>query len=157
MGIDLQCCDKELSFSYSGWNVIRENIAKAFIKYLHEKVTKFIDIHDGKYTYCPLRVAEYDLTNLFAELPEDIDVNGYLFMMLNYQTQDALIFLGLIGIYHLLNKSDCDGFYSPGNSMDIVELLKNIEEYIDKETVPFDDLLDLFNTSYKNNQLIIIA
>jgi len=160
MGIDLECCDKSLSFSYHYWNNIRLSIAKSFTKYLHEVVSTFIgNGEEGyeKYHFRPLHV-DYDLTALFAEIPEDITVNDFLSRILyNYQTHDALICIGLSGIYYLLNKSDSDGFYSPGNCMDIVGLFKNIKEYIDTEAVPLEELTELFTYGFETRKGITIT
>ena len=35
----------------------------------------------------------------------------------------------------LLNKSDCDGLYSPGNSLDIIKLIENIKIFVINEDV----------------------
>jgi uncharacterized protein YeeX (DUF496 family) len=155
MGISLECNDIEFDCSYTIWNRIRLSIAKSFTKYLHEEVTKFIGYEDNKYMFRPLD-AGYDMSNLFEDYPESVTIDDYLERMKDYSIRNALICIGISGIYTLLEKSDCDGFYSPGNSLDIVGLLKNIEEYIDKDLVPYDKLLHIFTSGYESKKGVTI-
>jgi hypothetical protein len=50
------------------------------------------------------------------------------------QIQDLLIYFGVGGVYALCNKMDCEGYYSVGNSYDILELFKLIKPFIINKT-----------------------
>jgi hypothetical protein len=81
---------------------------------------------------------------------------------------NILIQFGVGGIYTLCNKSDCDGFYTPGNSYDICELLNVIKPFTIKNKDNLDDeenwvyrctdkLLELFQESSEKKLLVSIS
>jgi hypothetical protein len=47
----------------------------------------------------------------------------------NFAIVDALIYFDIGGLYSFCNKNDCEGFYSPGNSVDICKLFDLIEPF----------------------------
>jgi hypothetical protein len=86
-------------------------------------------------------------------------------------TINALIYARLGGIYSLINKSDCEGLYSVGNSYDICELFKLIKPHLygvkesTTDTDPDDwlynlvenELEPLFKASVDNQENVIIC
>lgn len=58
---------------------------------------------------------------------------------------NTLIYFDIKGIHTISNKSDCDGFYSPGDSYDICSLLDKIKDSFDKET-------DIYDSIYNNDE-----
>ena len=70
-----------------------------------------------------------------------------------------LIYFNLSGIYTLLHKSDCEGFYSVGNSYDIYEMIQLVKPNMDShffKTIN-EEVELLFKTSWENKENIIIS
>jgi hypothetical protein len=51
--------------------------------------------------------------------------------MMKITMKEALVCFGVYGLYSLCKVSDCGGFYSVGESMDIVQLLNLVKPYLD--------------------------
>jgi hypothetical protein len=153
MGIDLSCGDIIVSCSYSTWNDIRFAIANACLKWFIDE-TK--DVNPSE-TQIEMR-HHYHLLELVGSLqnqkPESIV--DYLSATENPETIDVLIFFGAIGLYKLICKSDCEGFYSPGDSLDISNMLDNIEWYMTDE-FNMENIKTLFKESAKLNQNVVIS
>jgi hypothetical protein len=81
---------------------------------------------------------------------------------------DLLIQFGVSGIYAFCVKSDCEGFYSVGNSYDICELLSVIKPFLlkNKDNLDseenwlymwIDELTDVFKSSIENKVIVTIC
>ena len=57
----------------------------------------------------------------------------FQFLQLFQKNINALTCFNFTGIYALVNKEDCEAYYSFGNAYDICNLLETIDENIDKE------------------------
>jgi len=57
---------------------------------------------------------------------------------------NSLNYFGLGGLYALCNQSDCEGFYTPGNSLDIYRLLVKIKPRVEK----YEDFYDRIMMNY---------
>ncbi len=73
----------------------------------------------------------------------------------------SLPFLGLQGLYSVTNKSDCEGAYSPGESMDICALLRKIKPFLIEKrgflNEPwFEDIYDVFEESWTTQKNVFI-
>lgn len=153
MGIDLYCGDVTVSCSYGTWNDIRFAIASACLKWFIDE-TKDVDPSERKiemrYHYHLLELVE----SLHKQKPASIV--DYLSAIENPETIDVLIFFGATGLYKLINKSDCEGFYSPGDSLDISNMLDNIEWYLTDE-FNLENIKTLFKESVKLNENVLIS
>jgi hypothetical protein len=136
------------------WNDIRFFIANACLEYFIE-ITKDVDINvrDISTQYnCHL----VDLVEAIKKRkPESI--LDFLSEIEAYETHNTLIFFGMNGLYKLIAKSDCEGFYSPGDSLDICNMLNLIEPYL---SVDCDDLTrfkHLFSASVDLNENVMIT
>ncbi len=88
---------------------------------------------------------------------KELNVNDYL-MIFNAHI-DYLIKIGIYGVVSLLNKSDSEGYYSAGNSFDIIKMLNTICEknYIDREFIDIiDDFGKVFQESVSNGRNVAI-
>jgi hypothetical protein len=65
-----------------------------------------------------------------------------------YNIIDSLNYFGLVGLYALCYKSDCDGFYSPGNSLDICILLDKLKETFERYIIDDDEYRSIYNSEY---------
>lgn len=152
MGIDLFCNEFRFETSYSHWNIIRETIITTTFDYIIDKFKKdeelYKDIDDdddenyigeGSTYYCykqkiinmhtslyKFNITNTNILNQKAYLLENI-LN---FITTDISYIDALIYFDIGGLYALCNKNDCQGFYSSGNSKDIIQLFDLIEPFI---------------------------
>lgn len=183
MGIDIGCIKKSTGMSYSGWGNIRRQLISITFMFLEkmkpgeEECHYFINlkqickimmniIYDEKEN---LRDNTNDF-NVFYQIQRETRLYTN-FMQNMKQTPfylDALIFYGVGGLYSLCDKSDCEGCYSPGNSLDICKWLDLIKDDVKgyEEAlyncifVPDhygDCIYDVFDESWKNNAPVIIC
>lgn len=157
MGVDFCCEDKSFSCSYSAWNSIRRGIIYATYLYVLEQPDGDERHNEYKHYLLTLfdslivdNVAHTNAVNIFVKHCHYTD-----------SVVDSLNYFGVVGLYALCYKSDCDGFYSPGNSLDICILLDKLREIFDKHNIEnfrfTDRVYDVFDTSYKtmNNVWIL--
>lgn len=172
MGVNLECDVYLFRISYSGWNNIRCIIVEATIKYL-----EFINKHDTKDNYEDESEYQYFKDSLQDFLNKMNEINNHcvdkeyntmkekfiniakeeLKIMIGFNSiiennnsyLDTLIRYGVGGLYSLCYKSDCQGFYSSGNSLDICKLFDKIK--------PFLKVIDenIYNYIYDLNDLTI--
>jgi hypothetical protein len=70
---------------------------------------------------------------------------------------------GILGLKHFVNHSDCEGYLSYGECIDIMNLFSRIFIFKDKfmneedENVFFEDLVDLFKTSVENKSYVVFG
>jgi len=146
MGVDFYCGDITFSSSYGRWGLIRYNIIKATFNYIQDKYQKdeelYKNITDREDPNYIGDGSEYNCyKNYMIEIMEIINagknnldsiyvLKNFIALCKNISYLDALIYFDIVGLYSLCNKSDCDGFYSVGNSIDICQLLDLIEPFI---------------------------
>jgi len=141
MGIWVRCENSkiELDTFYSTWNHIRHSLVFSFIKFLTEwtKNNSFVEGHSFEFGFCEdLKKLIIEFNNMDNQL--DIDILIKLFG----KYKNALSCFNFFGIYALIDKEDCEAYYSSGNAFDIYILIKTIKPYIDKEYIKF---IRLFN------------
>lgn len=96
-------------------------------------------------------VGTYNIINLFIDWCHNIT------------SINALNKFDISGLYALCNQSDCEGFYSPGNAMDICCLFDKIEPFVKKYNCYSciynneNRLYDVFKHSYMSGRKIIIS
>ena len=187
MGIDLYCNNKSFFTSYSGWNEIRVNIIKITFKYIQKKFiednnnnnTKNIDDRDedifnaGSYWYYMNAIKELidemdEMTKakeILLELNVDNTINIFAHLCHNLNLMNAFNYFEIGGLIALCNQNDCDGYYTPGNSLDICILFDIIKDAVMTHNVFIYDfiytsknnLYDLFQESYATVNKVIIS
>ena len=187
MGVDFHCNDITFSTSYGYWNAIRETIIKATFDYIIDKfqkdeelykdITNESDRHyigEGSNYFMHKKNINKIITSV---LKPDVIANvqrtdnnlviKILQLITNISYIDSLIYFNLGGLYALCNKSDCEGFYSVGNSYDIILLFDLIKPFVQKYTDCYDciyvvegrlsnRLYDVFKESIEKNEKIDI-
>jgi len=166
MSIYITCGDKSIQMTYSTWAYLRQELIRVTLIYL-EKLDDVDGIHYFKLIrdFCKtIRSYEYDYSVL--------DVNLLIVFLNNMKSQlcylDAFIYVGVGGLYSLCSKSDCDGLYSPGDSLDICNFFDLMKETIkahdekiyERIYIPDCDdncIYDVFYNSWKNNERVVIA
>lgn len=186
MGIDLTCDTKNFSCSYSSWHNIRSELIEATFAYLEDLIanqTKGID--EERLEYCVFGHLKQYITEIREQCAsfenDKPPINPFALLYSKRTIFNAfsehlgdlcfiniLIQFGVGGIYTLCNKSDCEGFYSVGNSYDICELLNIIKPFTIKNKDNLDDeenyiyrctdkLLELFQESLDKKLIVYIS
>jgi len=188
MGVDFYCGDVTFGCSYGSWNELRKLVIKSTFDYIQDKFQKdfkayngIMDEEDENYIgegtaydcykkdvlKIILSIADPQDKNIFGL---DNAVNNFIVITRNLSYVDSLIYFDIGGLYSLCNKSDCEGFYSVGNSVDICKLFDLIEPFIElngkewhsaiykTETRIYGQCLyELFKESATQNKKIIIG
>jgi hypothetical protein len=183
MGVDFYCNETSFGCSYGRWGNIRKTIVWATINYLKDKIKQ------DEENYNENEIGEgtdyYSYVGSIKKLSNDLktkyDINPtnrfntdstieYLLTIVKSSGHylNALIYFNVCGLFFLCNKNDCEGFYSPGNSLDICKLLDIIKEHVKKldeevyeniynEDDKYETVYKLFKSSVTNLQNINIC
>ena len=188
MGIDLYCNNKSFFTSYPGWNEIRLNIIKATFQYIQKKFVEDIDINKHKYEdydydedivdsssyrYYLNAIKELidelnEINNTKDSLSEvkiDNTITIFTHLCHNLNLMNAFNYFEIGGLIALCRQNDCDGYYTPGNSLDICILFDIIKDTImmhnifiyDCIYISKNNLYDLFQESYATVNKVIIS
>lgn len=184
MGIDLYCNNKSFFTSYSGWNEIRVNIITITFKYIQKKFVEDnyknnLDEYDedivdsSSYWYYMNAIKELidelnEINNTKDSLSEvKIDNTITIFTRLchNLNIMNAFNYFEIGGLIALCRQNDCDGYYTPGNSLDICILFDIIKDTVMMHNIFIYDfiytsknnLYDLFQESYTTVNKVIIS
>jgi hypothetical protein len=154
MGVQFDCGEVSISCGYGDWNKIRFFIANACLDFFIE-ITKDVDasVRDISTRYeCHLLELVEAIQNRNPE-----SIVDFLSAIDEYASHNTLIFFGMNGLYKLLAKSDCEGFYSPGDAMDIRNMLILIEPHLSNNCDDLTKFKELFNSSVEFNENVMIS
>jgi hypothetical protein len=159
MGIWIYCDKKEYSCSYGSWDKFRMATINATIKYIKSyinltEITEYDQIYANK------------LLEFIDKIESEPNLDNDIF--LEYCKQllfiDTLVFFNISGLYAFCNKSDCEGYYSVGNSYDICQLLKLIQKFytVDKDffqniNKTVNKIKKIFQESVRKRKIITIS
>ena len=176
MRIELFCNDKLFYCSYSYWNNIRTNIIRATFDYIEDKINKdklldkdFIFDFETDFDLENMddkTISEYyhnvkTIYNLKAFIkPEQskISISNFIKLCRYSNYLNSLNYFDISGLFCICNKNE-DGYYSPGNSLDICILFDKIKpftqkygiyDYIYSSQLHMTCLQEIFTESYKN-------
>ena len=188
MGISINCNNTGFSSSYSTWNEIRRAVIKASFEYILDQfdkdkkllknVTEDDENWNGKGSYydsykTALCKANNKLlgnkpeknTSLFNDL-----LNNFNREFTSIEYMNSLNYFKIGGLLSLCKQSDCEGIYTPGNSLDICILFDRIEPFLktkdefiynaiynDKDNNFCNSIYSIFNKSYNVLQNVIIS
>jgi len=183
MGISIKCNDTGFCSSYSTWDEIRRAVIKASFEYILDQfnkdkkllknVTEDDENWNGKGSYydsyktnlCKAhnkllgnRTTHNDLLNSFNSVFNSIEY------------MNSLNYFKMGGLLALCKQSDCEGIYTPGNSLDICILFDRIEPFLktkdefiynaiynDEQNDFCNSIYSIFNKSYNVLQNVIIS
>jgi hypothetical protein len=159
MGIHIYCHEKEYSCSYGSWDKFRMATINATFKYIKSYIS-LTEITEYDQIYANKLLEFIDK----IESEPNLDINIFI----NYCEQspfiDTLVFFNISGLYAFCNKSDCDGYYSVGNSYDICQLFKLIKKFyiVDKEVFQdinktINKIKKIFQESVRKRKIITIS
>lgn len=150
MGVNFYCGDITFGCSYSGWSIIRIEIIKATFDYIQDKYTKDKELYghlkeddenyigEGSGYHCYMTdllnakkiLLEEKLTKSVFGIEIDNTVNVFIKLCHNLKLMNSLNNFDIGGLFALCNQSDCEGYYTPGNSLDICSLFDKIEPFV---------------------------
>ena len=167
MGIDLYCGDETFSCSYGSWNNVRNSLIEATFEYIevHFAVT---DYEENTYDYGSMTALKQYIQRILNSGKNDKLIENFIVYSRILEFVDLLIQFGVGGLYALCNKSDCEGFYSVGNSYDICELLKLVKPFLLKNKDDLnanenwiyngiDNITNVFKESVEKNEIVRIC
>lgn len=187
MGLSLYCSPEWWSCSYSGIHLVRSWMVKATIEWLKDMDLPEPPIYSELKEYfltAPYQNKEYQkyidkerkqvieflehLINPNYEerktgiiKPEDLLKMYSASVPVLYEhwnkTPFSLWFFGLSGLKKFVNHSDCDGYFTHGDVVDILDLLSKIEPYLKKyfeDDQWYSEFIQLMKHSYSTKKLI---
>ena len=150
MGVDFICGSLSLKIGYGRFDTIKSSIIRATVIYLREYVKIECDTD---------QTHRQTILDVLYDIQEGLQITEL------YQTEiiDIMTHFGIVGLYTLCNKSDCDAEYSPGNSLDICILLDRLRDILIKADVNSDTiygydncLYNIFEKSYLTMNSVLI-
>jgi hypothetical protein len=155
MGIDLNSGTYYFRTSYSYWNKLRNVVIESTLKYIQHIISKNTEntnpdyqnlLVDIKFFLKKVDEIIYNYNKNYHQ--EAILLNVIISLIKsNLFCLDTLIRLDVGGLFSLCYKPDNQGFYSPGNSLDICMLFDTIEPFV-KEVDGYT-----YNAIYKNDNI----
>jgi hypothetical protein len=154
MGVEFHCLETEFGCSYGSWNKIRISIITATFEYIQNKfendkeLHKDVDEEDKDYIgegssyylymtliqkFIDISITKQSFQSIF-DLEIDNIINKLIIDCHKLEFIDALNYFDIGGVFALCNKNDFQGYYTPGNSLDICSLLDKIKPF----TKPYD-------------------
>jgi hypothetical protein len=134
MGVLFLCDTAEYSCAYGSWNKVRMELLNASFRYLEKKLTIRDKADDG----ILLNPSGYGAIETFLmekDKMKDVDIFIEIIDSCGHTMINHFIEFGIGGLWAIMNKQDDTGCYSPGNSLDILMLFKNVEPFIDDNIV----------------------
>ena len=168
MGILLLCDTAQFSCDYGHWNNIRMDVLYASLLYLENRLILYernmvlIDRKTKLKYYSELSLKDINaIKSILRHKTGMVDVFCFNDIVNNYGHDmiDDFIRFDIGGLWSIMSKKDDTGYYSPGNSLDILILLKKLEMYIIDPDLQRDivQIKKVFNHSVatrKNVQLL---
>ena len=180
MSIHLLCGNIHFSCQVEYWKKIRESVSKAtnlfILDYLKnfDLITEDPDESDEK-DRIPLykksinrdvlkeRLETFSVDYKYAEFHAHPKLNEVGTLLVEYLKLynyylDLLTVLGVNGVYSLVNKSDVEGFYSIGNSVDIVNMMKIVYNFVEDEftKMSINESRKVFESSIEKNMVVAV-
>lgn len=178
MGLYVVCKEKDWSCTYSGVHFYREIVIKATLAYVKQIQCGVIDekseiecpyqreLRKEKESQQDLKYFEDEKKRLISFLERLLEVKSISDGdNINYKplqhTDYALYFFGLGGLKDFVYHSDCDGYYTPGQCMNILELYSKICIYL-KDMFPneyqdVEELMEVIRESYETKSYVIFS
>jgi len=155
MGVDFVCGELSTGCSYTSWYNFRCSIIQSTYEYIEDQYAKDKELYghltendehwigEGSLYYSYVSdLLKYKETLLNANLSSNYlmsdKVAKFNQLCRNYYYLNALNHFGLGGLFALCNQSDTEGYYTPGNSLDICMLLDRIKPFIKETTGTYD-------------------
>jgi predicted small metal-binding protein len=187
MGVDFYCGDITFGCSYDHWGDIRKEIILATFDYIQDKYEKDKELYgnlseydenwigEGSSYHCYMKdlmemksflLAQKSSKNVFGIEMENT-LHMFIVLCNDFKFINCLNRFDISGLLALCDQSDCEGYYTPGNSLDICSLFDRIEPFVkkyscydciyNKEGRMFNRIYDVFEESYKTMKKVSIC
>lgn len=180
MSIHLVCGNTHFHCKISYWNKMRESISNATNLFIVDYLNKFDSITEAPNDsddkernslykksitreVLKERLTAFSVDYKYAELhahPKLTEVGTLLveYLKLYNYYLDLLTVLGVNGVNSLVNKSDMEGFYSIGNSIDIVNTMNIVCEFVEDEYVKtsINECKKVFESSFETHMIVAV-
>ena len=190
MGVDFYCHNVSFGCSYGRWANIRKEIILATIDYIQHKYEKDKELYgnltdddhenwigEGSSYHCyiidllqmkTILLTQKQTENVFGNKSHDI-IQNFIVLCNNFKFINALNKFNIGGLFALCNQSDCEGYYTPGNALDICSLFDRIEPFVKnyscydsifpkrEEGTNYNRVYDVFEESYKTMKKVSIC
>ena len=154
MGYCINCKGVLYSCGYTHWVNFREEIARSSVAYLQNEYDVLLanGANDSYLENELSKLMEYLNIHHCGTIPDFMGLFSEMDML------NLFLYYGMGGVYALLNKSDDDGYYSVGNSVDIVDTFHRVEKYISDDDIrlSFPQIQKVFQTSIDTRHLVAI-
>jgi len=175
MSINIICGDCCFTCSITHWNIIRESISKAtnafIIDYLKDYDDENVENLENPYNQLinkpalKKKIQDFIKDVYYVELtphPKTPNADSPLvieFLKLYTYYLDLLTVLGVAGTFAMINKGDTEGFYSIGNSHDIIMSITSVISFVENEYVQMtiNDCLKVFKESASTGMVVGIT
>ena len=183
MSIHIICGDCCFTCSITHWNIIRESISKATNAFIIDYLKHYnADDNDNdcaseedtlENPYNKLinkqalkkKIQDFIKDVYYVELiphPKTPNADSPLvieFLKLYTYYLDLLTVLGVAGTFALINKGDTEGFYSIGNSHDIIMAISSVISFVENEYIQMtiNDCLKVFKESASTSMVVGIT
>jgi hypothetical protein len=150
MGVTLRCGKKTMSLPYSTWNKFRECLFLLARQYILDHHETFLEKKGLSPSYKD-RIQRLRTTRGFP---------GTVSLLKRCDIQDLFNVMKLGGIVPLILKNDNEGFYTPGNSLDMSITFHTLQQLVKKETWTMTlvkDFRDILQDSIQHNRSIEIG
>ena len=169
MSVWLSFKKSKIDWSYGNrcWREMRLSILKSFLMFLKIWVSMqtFIEGETFEWDFCEKlkdQIEQFEIIHQIEDLSfinsDKLDLTINIILLQKYI--EPLACFGFLGIYTLINKSHAEAYFSCGNSRDIYDLLETINDYLDKDKINNEIIMNakiVFKHSYESGEVICIS
>ena len=129
MGLCLLCGDYSWSCTYSNLQEYRMIVIRACLDWI-----KNVNLSKPSWMIAPYQIdpeLQADEKEQLIPFLESLMKEGRInYSVFNNNLPSSICYFGLVGLIPFVNHSDCDGYYSPGDILNIRELFSRIFDFI---------------------------
>lgn len=161
MGIHIRAKTASFALAYSTWHVVRDVIFAKSFEFL-KSLTK-VDTNDEESEDAVFNQNVDRLQDLLARYNSFHDSDNDFANSLTVDDVDLLVYFNVYGAFVLLRKKDNEGYYSVGNSHDILLCIKTIDYLLCDEDESSmhkyikDEVRDVFAESVSTDTIVTIG
>ncbi len=159
MGVDFYTKDASACCSYGFWDTVRKQMILASKAYL---IANRDTLDDNCLFNNVIHIFEnLDEREIVTTFANNVEAFGYHPDICSYI--DALNYCDLGGLYSLCYKSNCDGYYTAGDALDMITLFDTVKDFIELKSVKEfvyeheESFYKVCEASVKNRCMITIA
>ncbi len=169
MSVWLSFKKSKIDWSYGNrcWREMRMSILKSFLMFLKQwiLIQTFIEGETFEWDFCEKLkdlIEQFEIIHQIDDLSfinsDNLDLTINILLLQKYI--EPLACFGFLGIYTLINKSHAEAYFSCGNARDIYDLLETINDYLDKDKINNEIIMNakkVFKHSYISGEPICIS